>query len=212
MRLTPASTEPTRIDTGKESKNVMANGLMSNGSSDSAATSPWTTQRVALVLGLIVGAIVLRVMPHPWNLAPMGAIALFAGSVLPSRRLAYSVPLIAMILSDLIIGMHQMLPVVYLCFLFYVWLGESFLQKRKPLRIAGSALTGSLVFFVVTNFACWLAFYSHTWTEFVACYASAIPFYHMTLASDLFYSTVLFGGLAIVEQVYAAARPADNAI
>jgi len=187
----------------------MANGLTTN-SQDQVFS--WNPQRATLVIGLIAGAVLLRLLPHPWNLAPMGAIALFSGSVLPSRRLAYCIPLIAMFLSDLLIGMHQLLPVVYLCFLAYVWLGESFLRQRKPLRIAGTAVAGSLIFFVVTNFACWIAFYPNTWNDLVVCYTSAIPFYKFTLASDLAYSVLLFGALAFCEQYFPAVRPAETAV
>ena len=40
-------------------------------------------------------------MPHPPNFVPITAMALFAGLNFKNKKLAYSIPLLAMIISDL---------------------------------------------------------------------------------------------------------------
>lgn len=59
--------------------------------------------RHGLVLLLILGAAALRLVPLPANVAPIGALALFAGAYL--RHPAFHlVPLGALLLGDLQIG------------------------------------------------------------------------------------------------------------
>ena len=66
---------------------------------------------------------------------------------------------------------------------------------ENPLKIGAGVVAGSLVFFLLTNFA-WLAgssMYPHTLAGVMQCYIAAIPFYGRTVASDLLYSGALFG-------------------
>jgi hypothetical protein len=64
------------------------------------------------------------------------------------------------------------------------------------------------VFFVVTNFGVWLGsgMYAHSAAGFVACYTAAIPFFRNTVAGDLFYSALLFGGFALLQRLIPAVR------
>jgi hypothetical protein len=67
-----------------------------------------------------------------------------------------------------------------------------------------------VLFFVVTNFGVW-AFtdmYPRTGDGLTACFIAAIPFFRNTLAGDLFYAAVLFGGLAWAESRFPQVRPA----
>ena len=54
---------------------------------------------------MILIGITMRILPHPDNVTPVAAIALFAGTYL-SKRYAVWVPLAIMVLSDLVIGLH----------------------------------------------------------------------------------------------------------
>ena len=49
--------------------------------------------RTVVILAMIALAAVLRVMPHPWNFTPVGAMALFSGAVIKDRRLAFLFPM-----------------------------------------------------------------------------------------------------------------------
>src|SRR5262245_56428806 len=57
--------------------------------------------RFFVVTGVILAAALARLVPHPPNFAPIGAMALLAGACFADRRLASAVPLAAMFLSDL---------------------------------------------------------------------------------------------------------------
>src|SRR5688572_16718848 len=88
-----------------------------------------------ITLMIAVGAI-LRVLPHPWNFTPVGAMALFSGATFDRRRDAFMVPLATMLLGDLLLefttgdGLHSGMPVIYGCFALIVVLGF-FLRSRK---------------------------------------------------------------------------------
>jgi hypothetical protein len=112
--------------------------------------------RTILVLTMIVLAAVLRIVPHPRNFAPIGAMALFSGAMIRDKRLALFFPLLTLIVGDLFIGFHILIPLVYASILVNVALGF-LLRDRKPLgRIAGVTLVGAIQFFLVTNFGVWL--------------------------------------------------------
>ena len=49
-------------------------------------------------------------------------------------------------------------------------------------------------------------FYPKTLAGLSACYAAAIPFFRNTLAGDLVFSVVMFGGFATVERAFSAVR------
>jgi hypothetical protein len=172
-----------------------------------------------VAIALTVLAALVRLVPHPPNFAPVGAAALFGGARLRGWQ-AYLVPLLAMVLTDpirsRIEGGYPAYTwgslVVYSCFLISVLLGRLFLRNSSsPSRIASVALMGSVQFFVVTNFASWLGYYSHTWAGFVACYTAAIPFFGYTVLGDLFYCGALFGAYAWLKRYSHEAEPVSVA-
>ena len=160
--------------------------------------------RIVVLLLIIVAAAALRIAPHPWNFAPVGAMALFSGAMLRDRRLAFGFPLAAMFLSDVVIGFHALMPVVYASFLLSVGIGSWLAPSRSLPRIAGATLAGAVQFFLVTNFAVWLVpgvgSYPKTPAGLLACYVAGLPYFWNTLASDAFYVAILFGGFALAEQ------------
>ncbi len=155
---------------------------------------------LALALLLIAAGIALRFAPHPANFAPIGALALFAGVVLP-RRYAFAVPLAAMIVSDALLGFHSVIAYTWGSFALIGAIG--WLVRRRPSapHVVTGSLAGSVLFFLITNFGVWLhtGLYAKTWGGLVQSYTLALPFFRNTLAGDLFYTAVLFG-------LYAAAR------
>jgi hypothetical protein len=113
------------------------------------------------------------------------------------------------LLSDTFIGSYdlRMMAVVYAALASPV-LVRGFLRRwisleQRPVLAALGLLTcglgASLFFFFVTNFATWIFFgtYEHTLAGLVHCYTQAIPFFRYTLAGDLLFALVLFGGYAI---------------
>jgi hypothetical protein len=102
---------------------------------------------------------------------------------------------------------------VYASVALIVLIGWWVSSRRTVLGIAAGALAGSVSFFVITNFGMWLfsGFYPLTSAGLVACYVAAIPFFQNTLAGDLFFTALLFGGFALLERLLPAIRQAQPA-
>jgi hypothetical protein len=157
--------------------------------------------RILALLTAILLAAVLRLVPHPPNFTPIGAMALFSGAYLGRRALAFVAPLAAMLLSDAVLGFYSGFWVTYLAIGLVVLIGWLALSRVSPIRVGGAAIASSVVFFLVSNFGTWAlsGMYPHTGPGLVACYVAAIPFLQNTLAGDLFYATLLFGGFRVIE-------------
>lgn len=148
---------------------------------------------IIIALLLIVIAVTLRVIPHPANFAPVAAIAIFGGAILP-RRFALWVPLGAMMVSDAIIGFYNIMLVTWGCYLLIALASSLWLRKPNFVKGAIVTLSSSLFFFIVTNFAVWAAsgMYAHSWSGLAQCYTMALPFFRNTAMSDMFYTAALF--------------------
>jgi hypothetical protein len=164
--------------------------------------------RSSVLVGMILAAAAARLAPHAPNFTPIAAIALFGGAHFADKRLAFGVPLAALLLSDLVLGFYGGMAVVYGSFALIVGLGFWLRSRRTIWPIAGAALASSLLFFLVTNFGMWAAgsLYPRTLSGLGVCYAAAIPFFRNTLAGDLFFSAVMFGGFALAEKRFPSLR------
>jgi hypothetical protein len=165
--------------------------------------------RIFTLLTAILAAAALRLVPHPPNFTPIGAMALFSGAYLGRRgAVALVVPLGALFLSDLVLGFYRGMPTVYFSVALIVIIGWVALRRVSPIRVGGAAVASSVLFFVLTNFGMWLSsgFYPRTLAGLEACYIAAIPFFQNTVAGDLFYAAVLFGGFALLERTVPALR------
>ncbi|MCI0657884.1 MAG: hypothetical protein L0170_12550, partial [Acidobacteria bacterium] len=84
----------------------------------------------------------------------------------------------------------------YGCSLSGALLGRLLVHRSTWRRRVAAALAGSVIFFVVTNFAVWLGsegFYEHTLDGLVRCYVLALPFFRNSVLGDLAWSIALFG-------------------
>ena len=174
-----------------------------------------------VLAGMIFVAALTRLLPHPPNFSPVEAVALFGGAYFASRAAAIAVPLVAMFISDLALGAmlggtyfeHFTSPAylatwltVYACVALSAVLGFGLRGRVSGARVLGFSLIGSVLFFVLTNFAVWA-----TATPLTAhpacvsggllpCYAAALPFFQWTVLGTLFYAALLFGGFALLRQ------------
>ena len=162
-----------------------------------------------VLAGLIVVAALTRLLPHPPNFSPVEAVALFGGAYFANRWAAVWVPLAAMFVSDLALGLvnggiywsyflSAGYLLVYLCIALSAVLGFGLRGRVGVLRVGGYSLVGSLLFFIVTNFGAWLGspMYPQTSAGLAAAYVAGIPFFQWTMLGTLFYSALLFGSFA----------------
>ena len=157
--------------------------------------------RLIALLSAIIAAAALRLVPHPPNFSPIGAMALFSGAYFGRKGLAFVAPLGALLLSDAVLGFYHGMATVYATDLLIVLIGSLALQRRSPVRIGVAAIASSVLFFLLTNVGMWLSsgFYPRTFAGLEACFVAAVPFFQNTVAGDLFYSVLLFGGFKVAE-------------
>jgi hypothetical protein len=161
-------------------------------------------------LSLIALGAIYRLVPHPWNAVPMGGLSLYAGASLP-RRWAWTVPVAAMGLSDLVLdyatgrsAFDFSRCLIYATFAAITLMGP-LAQKAKigPLLLPGLSLAASALFFLTSNFGAWVvleAEYPRTLPGLLASYAAGIPFFHQTVLADLAGTAALFGLGALLER------------
>lgn len=178
--------------------------------------------RTATITGMIMLAALARLLPHPPNFTPIESMALFAGAWFVDRRLAILVPIAAMLLSDLVLGLvrgglylEHLFSIsylaVYTCILLCSIAGFALRGRVSAGRVLGWSLVGAVIFFMVTNFAVWLTAsavpgHSACATGLIPCYVAAIPFFQWTVLGALFWSAVLFGGYELLRRYWPALR------
>ena len=164
------------------------------------------------LVAMIVLAALSRLLPHPPNFSPVEAMALFGGAYFANRAWAVLVPLAAMLLSDVALGLTMggeywsyvatsfSFWSVYLCIALSTVMGFGLRGKVGGANVLGYSLAGSLLFFVVTNGVTWFGstMYPQTGAGLVAAYVAGIPFFKWTVMGTLFYSALLFGGFALL--------------
>lgn len=141
---------------------------------------------MTIILGLVILAFFTRLLPHPPNFAPITGIALFTGFHFINKRLAMFLPLACMFFTDLYIGFHSLMPVIYSAFAFISFIGF----KSKSLSFL-TVFGASISFFLISNFGVWYFNYPLNWGGFLSCFMLALPFFINSLAGDLFYTSVL---------------------
>jgi hypothetical protein len=156
--------------------------------------------RHSTIVMMILAAAFSRLIPHAPNFTAIGAMALFAGAQLDSKRVAVFVPLMALFLSDLVIGFHDTMLFVYGAVALVALVGRFGWAQWRWKGLAGLSLFSSLLFFGITNFGVWMSgMYASTWQGLVTCYAMAIPFLQTQILGDLFFAGVIFGLFAALQ-------------
>lgn len=158
----------------------------------------------ALIFGLAFLNIFFKDIP---NFSPIAAIALFSGTFFSNKKLAFLIPIAAIFISDLFVGLHSLMWAVYLSFALVVVLGTT-IKRVAPLKVVGLSLLGSCLFFVITNFAVWAqgSFYPSSFGGLMECYYMAWPFFKNTLIGDLSFNVVLFTAFSFAEHRIPALR------
>ncbi len=164
--------------------------------------------RLIALASAILAATALRLVPHPPNFSPIAAMALFSGAYLGRRSLALLAPLGALLLSDAVLGFYTGFWIQYVAVALIALLGSFALRHVSPRRVITATLASSLLFFAISNFGVWAmgGMYPMTASGLAACFVAAVPFFQNTVAGDLFYAALLFGGFAFAERIIPALR------
>lgn len=182
-----------------------------------------TKQKTTLILIILASAIVMRLIPHLPNFAPITAAALFSAAFLPKKYI-FIVPLLAAAVSDYLLlyinpfgspmlNFSEFQPIGALVNNTTAWVWGSFMisgllglllrKKHGAVRVGGVSLLASLQFFVITNFGVWAAgAYARDFSGLIASYVAGLPFLSWTVLGDLFYTFSFFALYAIVAKEY----------
>jgi hypothetical protein len=178
-------------------------------------------QNTSLVLSatlLITAAAFTRLFPHYYNFTAIGAIAVFGGSVIKDKKLAFLLPMCAMLLSDVCLQLFTSVQGFYGITQFFVYGAfliitalATLMKKRSVVNIAFATIWSAAIFFIISNFGVWLSsdFYPKTLPGLAACFWAGIPFYKNeffgnfvlnSIFGNIFYSTLLFGAYQLIER------------
>lgn len=161
-----------------------------------------------LAFALIALAALTRLLPHPHNFTPIGAIALFGAAYFNRQWLMLAIPFAALFLTDLFInnviyhelygGQFKLITSwwIYAAFAMIMVAGMGILRSKVTgIRVFGASISASAIFFLVTNFSVWAesGMYPKTMVGLAACYTAGIPFLGNTILGDLFFSAAMFG-------------------
>tara|TARA_Y100001978_G_C23562061_1_gene369801 strand:+ start:116 stop:610 length:495 start_codon:yes stop_codon:yes gene_type:complete len=150
-----------------------------------------------LAITTIIALSLFRLIPHPPNFTPIFAISVFAGIKFKDNLFSYLVPVFAMLVSDVIIGFHSGMIIIYSAIVLSAFIA------RKFNSINSSILSSCILFFLISNFQVWMlsSSYTKSFSGIIECYTLAIPFFGMTLLSTFFYSYVLFYGYSFLTKI-----------
>lgn len=168
----------------------------------------FTNRKIFSPLLIIIFAVVMRLLPHPPNVAPIAAMALFGGVYL-NKKYALIVPLIAMFISDIFLGFYNEIIFVYGSFLLIGLIGL-WLRNHKTFRnVIFASIGSSILFFIITNFGVWLmgTMYDKSFAGLLEAYIMGLPFFRNTLLGDLGYVGLFFGSYEYMLFVLPGRKP-----
>jgi hypothetical protein len=168
----------------------------------------------------VILAVAVRFLPHPFAFTPVGASLLFFGARGPRRQLW--VPLALLAASDVALTtLVYRYPFSWDHFVTWAWyagmlgLGTLLRQNAGALKIMGSALAGSIAFFLVSNFAVWAAWkdlYPMTFAGLMTCYAAGLPFFRRAVEGDLLFTAAMFSAPVILHSLAERMHKSSNNI
>lgn len=152
------------------------------------------------IVGLILLLTISRLIPHPPNFTPLGAMAILAAATIKDLRLAMLIPIGAMLISDSLLGFHSSLLFVYSAIAVIVLINQYLLKTVSVGKLALAALTSAIIFFLITNFGAWLShtMYPRTLDGLWQAYIAGIPFFRNTLLSNIFFTAISFYAITFI--------------
>ena len=139
-------------------------------------------------LGILITLAITRFIPHPPNFTSLIALGFYVPAILGIKFIPALI--ISLALTDLLIGFHNTI--------FFTWgsiiiigLISKYFTTSIYYRITG-ALSGAVLFFIITNFGVWsYGQYGYNLEGFLLCYTLALPFFGYSLISTFLFSAVI---------------------
>ncbi len=174
-----------------------------------------SNRSVALMLPVAAGVALVagRLLPHEANFTPTLAIALWVGAY-AGRQVSLATIGLSMLVTDWIIGFHAVMPAVYAAILVSVLIGRRIIGSSaglsRGIRVSGAVGLAAVLFFVITNAACWALWYPRTVDGLMTCYVNAVPFFRATALSTAVYAGGMFAVSAWLPMLGTIVRQAPS--
>jgi hypothetical protein len=164
----------------------------------------------AVVYRIVTGLAIISGSTWLSNFAPLAAIAL-CGAVYFPPKLKFTVPLLALFLSDVVLNVYYGAPLLvpliacrYFALALVCWLGLAIANRPSWKTLLPASLAGSTFFYVITNAFSWLSDpgYGKNFAGLIQALTVGLPqysatptwmFFRNSLVSDL-----LFTGLVVL--------------
>lgn len=162
----------------------------------------------AVALRVVTGLAIISGTTWLSNFAPLAAIALCAAAYFPGRY-KFTVPMAALLASDLILNWHYNAPLLeplmlsrYIAFALVGCIGLLLSRRASLKTLLPASIAGSVLFYVITNVTSWVTDpgYAKNAAGLIQSLTVGLPtygatptwmFFRNSLASDLFF-TALF--------------------
>ena len=139
-------------------------------------------------LGIFLVLASSRLIPHPPNFTSLMALSFYVPVFLGLRYIPALI--VAFMLTDFIIGYHSGTHWTWGSVLI-IGLISQFFTKNIVLRLVG-ALTGAVIFFLITNFGVWFdGMYQPNLQGLIESFIMGLPFFGYSLISTFLFSTLI---------------------
>jgi hypothetical protein len=168
------------------------------------------TNKPLLAFGLLVlTAALYRIVPgRPFGFEPMIAMAIFGGAVIANKRLAFALPLAAMLLSDALYeglsraqilnmpGFYEGQWLNYILLAGITFFGI-FMKRVNLLNVGVAAVAAPILYFLISNTGVWAGGGGYarpiSFAGWLQAMADGLPFLKWSMLSSVAFSGVLFG-------------------
>jgi hypothetical protein len=164
----------------------------------------------AVVYRIVTGLAIISGSTWLSNFAPLAAIALCGAVYFPSK-LKFTVPLVALFLSDVVLNVHYGAPLLvpeivcrYFALALIGWLGLVIADRPSWKTVLPGSLAGSSLFYVITNAFSWLSDpgYAKNFAGLIQALTVGLPQYSATPTWMFFRNSIvsdlLFTGLFVL--------------
>jgi hypothetical protein len=139
-------------------------------------------------VGILLALSLSRFIPHPPNFTSLLALSfyvpiIFGKKFIPAIILSFAI-------TDYIIGYHSLTHWTWGSVVIIGLISQYF--KNSIYKRVGGALSGALIFFIITNFGVWVnGSYGYSFNGLLSCYTLAIPFFTYSLISTFIFSGII---------------------
>ena len=141
-----------------------------------------------IAFGVLVVLSASRFIPHPPNFTSLLALSFYIPAAFGIKFIPAVI--LSLLFTDLIIGFHSTMFFTIGSVILIGFISKYF-NHSIILRLFG-ALTGAIIFYLLTNFGVWLnGSYGYNIVGLINCYILALPFFGYSIISTIIFSVII---------------------